>query len=348
MSAETRDDDRAWTAEKRDFVADARDETADARGAVADARDVAADAREAELDRREDELREADRSGPLQAAQWTDRDAARAGRVEWRQGRADAASVRKEAKAARDEARSRRLTEGRPTLLALAFASIAEQLYEAETYDEVLARIAEAAVATVAGSDAASVTVLEENGYRTAGSTAPSAARVDRAQYDVGEGPCLDAVHISPVVSAPGFPDQRWPRLGAAPTGLGVRSSVSYHLRSGDAETPTGALNIYAMTPDAFSTDAVDIGGILAAHASLAARAIGERTSVQRVDHDLQAALLSRDVIGQAKGILMERLNMTPDQAFDILRDSSQRLNVKLREVARNLTETGEITPRKP
>ena len=81
----------------------------------------------------------------------------------------------------------------------------------------------------------------------------------------------------------------------------------------------------------------------MAAHASMAARAVEERGNLQRLGNDLQQALLSRDVIGQAKGILMERLKITPEDAFDVLRHASQHLNVKLRELAREITETGEL-----
>jgi AmiR/NasT family two-component response regulator len=81
----------------------------------------------------------------------------------------------------------------------------------------------------------------------------------------------------------------------------------------------------------------------LAAHASVAARVVDERSILWSLGRDLQQALLSRDVIGQAKGILMERLKITPEDAFDLLRRSSQHLNLKLRDVARGLAETGEL-----
>jgi len=167
-----------------------------------------------------------------------------------------------------------------------------------------------------------------------------------RAQYDAGEGPSLDAFS-APLVDAPSFPDDRWPRLGAQPVEHGVESSVSYRLGavsgSDSEEDSLGSLNIYALSPGAFDQTALEIGSILAAHASLAARAVGERTSLDALGHHLERALSSRDVIGQAKGILMERLMVTPEEAFDILRRSSQRLNVKLREIARQLTETGQV-----
>jgi hypothetical protein len=121
---------------------------------------------------------------------------------------------------------------------------------------------------------------------------------------------------------------------------------VSYRLAPWSSDSATslaGSLNAYAGMPDAFDAEAREIGLILAAHASLAAGVIHERDEVEEMGRQLHEALSSRDVIGQAKGILMERLHLTPEDAFDALRRSSQRLNVKLREVAARLAETGEF-----
>jgi hypothetical protein len=128
-----------------------------------------------------------------------------------------------------------------------------------------------------------------------------------------------------------------------------VQSVLSHHLAtaaSGRTDSGSGSLNSYGVTPDAFSDTAQEIGFILAAHASLAARAVDERSTLQSLGHGLEQALLTRDVIGQAKGILMERLKVTPEDAFDLLRRSSQHLNVKLRDVAGRLAETGKLKPR--
>jgi AmiR/NasT family two-component response regulator len=95
--------------------------------------------------------------------------------------------------------------------------------------------------------------------------------------------------------------------------------------------------------PSAFDDQAQEIGLILAAHASLAARAVQERSRLDTLGTNLQRALLSRDVIGQAKGILMERLKITPEDAFDVLRHASTRLNLKLHELARGIAETGQL-----
>ncbi len=124
--------------------------------------------------------------------------------------------------------------------------------------------------------------LLEEGNDRTAGSTDQSAIGVDQARYDAKEGPTMDAFTM-PIVDAPSFPDERRPVLGAHPADHGVQSSLSYldtSSREG-AETLTTSLNIYALTPDAFDQAAQEIGTILAAHASLAARAVGERTTLE-------------------------------------------------------------------
>jgi len=227
----------------------------------------------------------------------------------------------------------------------MVFADIAEQLYDADNFDDALLRIAEAAVSTIAGCRMASVTLLESSRYRTAASTDAAASAVDHAQYQSNEGPCLDAVD-TPMVYAQSFPDERWPTLASRPTESGVQSALSYRLAAAStatADSAGGSLNSYGVIPDAFNDTAQEIGLILAAHASVAARAVDERNTLRTLGRDLQLALLSRDVIGQAKGILMERLDITPEDAFDLLRRSSQQLNLKLRDVAHGLAVTGEF-----
>ena len=245
---------------------------------------------------------------------------------------------------ARDEATTRRLAATPTTRLASAFAAIAENLYAADSFDGVLLRIAQTAVSTVAGCQMASVTLSKQGTYQTAATTDPAASAVDQAQYDAQEGPCLDAFD-TPIVYARSFPDSRWPKLGSRPADLGAQSAASYHLAAAGLPTAStgGSLNTYGIAPDAFSDEAQQIGLILAAHASIAARAVRERGTLQDLADNLNKALLSRDVIGQAKGILMERLKISPEDAFDALRLASNRLNEKLQAVALSLAETGEF-----
>ena len=340
------DDERQWAAEKRDFVADRRDELAAERDAAADARDAIAEARESALDARERQLdaRAAELGLPPDIAAEKQRLDASAARVQARADRVESGLERSAAAEAREEATTRRLAVTPPTRLAWAFAAIAENLYDADSFDGVLERIAEAAVSTVTGCEMASITLSERGGYQTAATTHPTATAVDQAQYDAEEGPSLDAVE-TPVVYAQSFPDSRWPTLGSRPADLGAQSAASYRLATTGRATAggAGALNTYGAEPDAFSEEAQEIGLILAAHASVAAGAVRDRGALEDLAENLNKALLSRDVIGQAKGILMERLKITPEDAFDALRRSSNRLNEKLRAVAANLAATGEF-----
>ena len=190
----------------------------------------------------------------------------------------------------------------------------------------------------------ASVTLAERGAYQTAATTDPAASAVDQAQYDARGGPLLGCGRGSRSCTR-SVPDTRWPTLASRPAELGAQSAASYRLAAASVATAGtgGSLNTYGIEPDAFSDEAQEIGLILAAHASMAAGAVRERGALQDLAQNLNKALLSRDVIGQAKGILMERLKIGPEDAFDILRRSSNRLNEKLHGVALSLAETGEL-----
>ncbi len=130
-----------------------------------------------------------------------------------------------------------------------------------------------------------------------------------------------------------------WPAFARAAVDAGVRSSLSVHVAAG--QTP-GALNCYAAYPRAFGATDRAKAVMLAVLAGLALSAAEARQAEDLRVANLEAALVSRNLIGQAQGILMERERITADQAFDILRRASQHLNVKLRDVAQRLVDTGE------
>jgi hypothetical protein len=361
MSGEHDQGERAWDADKRDFVAARRDEiavgrdtVAAARDATADKRENLADEREAELDGRERRIEEntaeprtppghpaagQGRRAAERAADAAARQLAR-GERDQRRGERDAAAEAREAAATLREASTP------ASGLAMAFAEIARYLYQADNFEDVLTRVVETAVSAVSDCDMASITVREgAETFRTLASTHSAALAVDQAQYEAGEGPCLDAVDTA-IVHAPSFPDPRWPGLAGRPADSGVETIVSYRLTGPGRvaeDAVAGSLNTYAGTPRAFSDEAREIGLILAAHASVGVQAARDRQAFEQLGRQLHEALSSRDVIGQAKGILMERLGLTPEDAFDILRRSSQRLNLKLREIAQCLAESGEL-----
>jgi hypothetical protein len=124
-----------------------------------------------------------------------------------------------------------------------------------------------------------------------------------------------------------------------------VSSVVAYGLsvpREGRWQ-PLGVVTLYAEVTDAFDVDVRELGGILSCYLSVAAALERDRTDLSRREAALHRALSTRDVIGQAKGILMERRHLTAGEAFDTLRDTSQRLNIAVHELATRLAETGEL-----
>jgi GAF domain-containing protein len=155
---------------------------------------------------------------------------------------------------------------------------------------------------------------------------------LDGIQTGAQQGPCLDAIRTGEVMVAGDLRDDpRWPEYGPrAAESTGVLSSLAMPLH--DGQRTLGALNLFAEAPGAFAGDPEQEGlvAVLAAHATSALAAALHR-------EDMAAALRNRDVIGQAKGMLMARSALDEDAAFDVLVRASQRTNVKVAEIARRL-----------
>jgi GAF domain-containing protein len=163
--------------------------------------------------------------------------------------------------------------------------------------------------------------------------------KVDALQYETGEGPCLEAIEDSDITRADDLTtDLQWPQFAARAVALTpVRSMLGARLfLSGDDR---GALNLYATTPYAF--DDVDVGtaAILSTFASVTL----QRLTAERKVENLEIALESSRQIGAAMGILMARRLVTKDQAFELLKTASQHLHRKLRDIALEVIETGEV-----
>jgi GAF domain-containing protein len=158
---------------------------------------------------------------------------------------------------------------------------------------------------------------------------------LDIKQQETGHGPCIEAAREQTLICMNDLRrDPRWPEFSAEAQACGVSSMLCAPLWI--SERTLGALTLYAAQPAAFSAHDERI---IELFATLAALALAE---AQRTDH-LRAALVNRDVIGQAKGIIMERYKLNPDAAFSTLTRISQDRNIKLHEVARQLIETGQL-----
>lgn len=205
---------------------------------------------------------------------------------------------------------------------------------------DALRRVVGLAVETVSGCAFAGILVGETNGMATAAASSEIVVELHRLQIDAGHGPCFDAV----ATQTPGYvadlaTDEQWPSFAAGALRLGIRSVLAYPL---GPVGPPSALNLYGELPAAFGATDRARGLLLAVFAGLAVEALNAQEKAEHREENLRAALRSRELIGQAQGILMERERITGDQAFALLRESSQHLNVKLREVAQRLIETGE------
>jgi len=174
----------------------------------------------------------------------------------------------------------------------------------------------------------------------TRATSGPTGAPVIDLQNAAGQGPGLDAVDRPEPVAVPDLAaEKRWPLFTGAARELGVGSMLCLPLQGGDRIL--GALSLTATRPHAFDEESRAIAGLFAAYATIA---LGNEE--WRVN--LTAALSSRDLIGQGKGILMERFKVTPDAAFTMLVKASQRTHTKLRVVSEELCRTGVLPAGRP
>lgn len=196
--------------------------------------------------------------------------------------------------------------------------------------------IVQAAVQLIPGAAGASislVTARKKIVSKVASGDLPR--RVDALQSSTGQGPCLDAAYTDRIVRVPDLStESRWPAFCRGSVELGARSMLSIQLFvEGDR---LGALNLFGNIPDAFDLESEQVGLLVAAHAAVAF------ADSQKISQ-LNDALISRQLIGQAEGILMERYKISAQQAFLVLTRASSTSNRKLRDVAEDLTVSGEI-----
>lgn len=222
--------------------------------------------------------------------------------------------------------------------LAAQLSALARELQNVNDTDSILVGIVHAALELVPHAAHASVSLVTGGG-RTIDSRAASSdlpREVDALQSETGQGPCLDASYDERIVSVPDLStDERWPDFSRLAFGLGARSMLSFQLFvDGDH---IGALNLFGDDVGVFDVESERIGALVAAHAAVAV------AGSQHISQ-LTQALDTRDLIGQAKGILMERFKITSQQAFLVLSRASSEMNIKLRDVAEQLTVSGEIT----
>jgi GAF domain-containing protein len=220
--------------------------------------------------------------------------------------------------------------------LASELAELVRRLQQQEPadIDTVLSELTNSALESLPAAQYAGITIASRNGeVRTAAAIGEYPKLLDKIQKRHGAGPCLSAAWEQQMIKIDdvAVEDDRWPgycrdALSETP----IRSSVSFQLFA-DHHT-MGALNFYAEQPHSFDDDAIELAQVAATHVAVA-------WNMVRRDLQFRSALESRDVIGQAKGMIMERFKVDAVQAFELLKRLSQSSNTPLVVIARQLVE---------
>lgn len=224
--------------------------------------------------------------------------------------------------------------EGPSRSLVEAFREMAARIHSSEDYEDTLARISWTAADTIE-CDAASISTLEPTGPVSHGITAALAEKGDRIQYEENEGPCLDAAMSERwIYTADMAVADQWPQSSRRLVEeLGIRSMFSCRLALDAAPHRTlGGLNLYSTKADNFGDDDQMLAILLS---SLGAVVV----DASRQQANLRAAIESRQVIGEAIGILRAQGDVSSQEAFEMLSRASQRMNIKLRDLARQIAE---------
>ena len=216
--------------------------------------------------------------------------------------------------------------------LARHLADMARDIQSQADVSAATDRIVEAAAALIGGDgSAAGITLVHrQRRVETPAATSDAVRRGDTLQYELGEGPCLDAAWVQELVYSNDLPgDHRWPKWGPqVAEELGVRSMLCTQLFTN--ENQLGALNVYSPHLDAFDTNARETAVLLAAHAAVAVAA------AQQVD-TLKVAVDHRTTIGKALGIVMVLYDLDDQLAFEVLRRLSGQQNRKLYDLAQEV-----------
>ena len=220
--------------------------------------------------------------------------------------------------------------------LAEQLGRLARHLEAEDSTSQMLDEVVAAAVQLIPGAEEASISLVRARRQITSPHRTGELPRlVDAIQTETAEGPCLDAAYEHQTVRVPDLRhEQRWPRFARRAFEAGAGSMLSFQLYvQGDT---MGALNLYNREPDGFDDESEQVGLLFASHAAVAF------ADAQKLDH-LDRAVASRDLIGQAKGMLMERYRIDGDGAFRVLARVSQASNRPLRDVAQELVSTGRL-----
>jgi transcriptional regulator with GAF, ATPase, and Fis domain len=214
-------------------------------------------------------------------------------------------------------------------------AELVTALVRGAGIEEMLAKLTSASVALVPGADFAKISLIDDGHLRSIAATSQLTALLDGAQQTAGQGPCLDAINAQqPIRCSDLRTDVRWPRFARSATTAGVRSVLCFPWTCPGASGAT--LSLFGSQPGAFGASSDATAAMLANQAAMA-------LVTEEHERQFEAALATRDVIGQAKGMLMERFGVDAARAFTMLKTISQRTNTPVRHLAASLVDRARV-----
>ncbi|MGY1706478.1 GAF domain-containing protein [Geodermatophilus sp. SYSU D00697] len=223
--------------------------------------------------------------------------------------------------------------------LSAVFARMSGLLLSEETVVTALGLVSSLALDTVPGAVGAGVSVIDERGRRSSGSTSPRVEQADALQYQLDEGPCLAATAGRSLVRVDDLAtDPRWPRWSGAVLPLGLRSALSTPMVAGDSAL--GALKVYAEEPGTFDAHSEQLLAMFAAQAAILVANVQTHERARRLSEGLRRAIGTRDLVSTAKGVLMARHGVSDDVAFGMLVARSGEDSGTLPEVARAVVDS--------
>jgi GAF domain-containing protein len=204
--------------------------------------------------------------------------------------------------------------------------------------NRLLNLILESAVEAL-GFDAATVTARQGGVLATIGATDQRLVALDDAQYEAGDGPCVDVLEPrDPIYVEDAAADRRWEQFRQTAAHLGVRTTLSVHVPT-DPEEIAASLNFYAKRQLALSDDQLAHAITYAEQLAATILSVDAYRAAIRLAQGMAEAMRSRAQIEQAKGMLMADHGLNADEAFEQLARLSQHANIKVRDVARRLVE---------
>jgi hypothetical protein len=213
-----------------------------------------------------------------------------------------------------------------------------------DVVDGALRLVVALAKATIGGADGVSVSLRRHGRLATVAASDQTILDMDAGQYATGEGPCVDAsvegrwFHVEYLGD-----EERWPAFIPRAKKLGINAILSSPLLA--EERPVGALNIYSRTAAAFAPKDQELASIFATETSIILRDAGVAISDEQLTRRIQEAMVSREIISLARGIIMGRDRCSSDDAFAALRRISQETNAPLRDCAAEIVISTQDLP---